>query len=83
MTGQTEAVPAQGSAGGQLQVSLNGEVLQMPAGSTLEALLQSRGLDPMTHATAVNGQFVSREARADHALKEGDTVMCFQAIVGG
>ena len=80
MTGQTEAVPAQGSAGGQLQVSLNGEALQMPAGSTL---LQARDLDPMTHATAVNGQFVPRDARAAHALQDGDTVMCFQAIVGG
>ena len=83
MTGQTEAVPAPGSAGGQLQVSLNGEALQMPAGSTLEALLQARDLDPMTHATAVNGQFVPRDARAAHALQDGDTVMCFQAIVGG
>ena len=55
----------------------------MPAGSTLEALLQARDLDPMTHATAVNGQFVPRDARAAHALQDGDTVMCFQAIVGG
>ena len=83
MTGQTEAVPAPGSAGGQLQVSLNGETLALPAGSTLDALLQARDLDPMTHATAVNGQFVPRDARAAHALQDGDTVMCFQAIVGG
>ena len=41
MTGQTEAVPAQGIAGGQLQVSLNGETLALPAGSTLDALLQA------------------------------------------
>ena len=66
-----------------MQVSLNGETLALPAGSTLDALLQARDLDPMTHATAVNGQFVPRDARAAHALQEGDTVMCFQAIVGG
>ena len=83
MTGQTEAVPAQGIAGGQLQVSLNGETLALPAGSALDALVEARDLDPISLSTAFNVQFVPRDARAAHALQEGDTVMCFQAIVGG
>lgn len=83
MTGHTPAARAQDGAGGRLQLTLNGEAVQLPAGSTLDALLQARALDPMTHATAVNGQFVAREARAGHVLQNGDTVMCFQAIVGG
>lgn len=34
-------------------------------------------------ATAVNGQFVARHARAAHALQDGDTVLCFSPITGG
>ncbi len=61
--------------------------LSLPVGCTLadavELLLQgsSRGAD--TIATAVNGEFVARAARADHALHDGDTVLCFSPITGG
>lgn len=34
-------------------------------------------------ATAVNGEFVARHARADHRLKEGDVVQIFSVITGG
>lgn len=34
-------------------------------------------------ATAVNGQFVARHARAAHVLQDGDTVLCFSPITGG
>lgn len=63
--------------------------LQLPAGSTLadavERLLQgqSRWRSPETVATAVNGDFVARTARATHALQHGDTVLCFAPITGG
>lgn len=61
--------------------------LQLPAGSTLadavERLLQGPSRSPDTVATAVNGDFVARTARATHALQHGDTVLCFAPITGG
>lgn len=64
--------------------------LSLPAGSTLadavEQLLQGGSHNTATAdtiATAVNGEFVARGARADHALHDGDTVLCFSAITGG
>ena len=70
-------------AAAALQLQLNGESVSLPAGSTLQDLLLARGLDPATHATAVNGSFVARDARGTHKLQQGDAVTCFQAIVGG
>ncbi len=64
--------------------------MSLPAGSTLadavEQLLQSGPRNAATAdtiATAVNGEFVARSARADHALHDGDTVLCFSPITGG
>nr|WP_315197316.1 MoaD/ThiS family protein [uncultured Aquabacterium sp.] len=61
--------------------------LQLPAGSTLadavERLLRAQSRSPDTVATAVNGDFVARTARATHALQHGDTVLCFAPITGG
>lgn len=61
--------------------------LSLPAGSTLadavEPLLQGSSRDATTIATAVNGEFVARAARAHHTLHDGDTVLCFSPITGG
>lgn len=70
--------------------------LSLPAGSTLAdavaTLLSAGPLSASTSAptpaadtiaTAVNGEFVARAARADHALHNGDTVLCFSPITGG
>ncbi len=61
--------------------------LSLPVGCTLadavELLLQGSSRESDTIATAVNGEFVARTARADHALHDGDTVLCFSPITGG
>lgn len=61
--------------------------LALPAGSTLAdavlALLDATHTDATQVATAVNGGFVPRHARATHALHDGDTVLCFSPITGG
>lgn len=67
--------------------------LSLPAGSTLAdavaQLLEGRSRDAAatvtadTIATAVNGEFVARTARAHHTLHDGDTVLCFSPITGG
>lgn len=66
-----------------VSIQLNGEAVALAGVSSLAQLLEQRGLDPCTHATAVNGQFVAREARSAQVLQPGDAVTCFQAIVGG
>ena len=61
----------------------NDLTLPCPDGLTLAALLESQQLDATQVATAVNGAFVPRAERATTPLQPGDTVLTFQAIVGG
>jgi sulfur carrier protein len=64
-------------------VTVDGAPREVPAGSTLGELLAALGHAPHAVATAVNGAFVAREARAAHRLQPGDAVLLFQPIVGG
>jgi sulfur carrier protein len=60
--------------------------VQMPAGSTVaDALAQLVGETDRaaSMATAVNGEFISRQARSGHRLSDGDTLLLFGAITGG
>ena len=70
-----------------LRVTLNGEAIALPAGSTLAALLAvhpaAREQSPNGYASAINGDFVPRGLRATTVLADGDAVTLFQAIVGG
>ena len=61
----------------------NDLTLSCPAGLTLAALLESQEVNAEQVATAVNGAFVARMQREATVLKPGDTVLTFQAIVGG
>lgn len=54
-----------------------------PLPDTLADLLAALGVAPDAVATAVNGQFVPRDRRAQHRLHAGDSVTTFQPIVGG
>ncbi len=64
-------------------LTFNDLTLPCPAGLTLAALLTEHGVNAEQVATAVNGQFVPRPLRDTTPLKPGDTVLTFQAIVGG
>jgi sulfur carrier protein len=68
---------------GELDIFLDGRPRRIASGTSLQSLMDQMGLDPADVATAVNGEFVSRAARADHLLQGGDSVMLFRAIVGG
>ena len=61
--------------------------LSLPHGSTLNGALAQLlpALDklPEQVATAVNGEFVPRHARAALVLQDGDAVLCFSPITGG
>ncbi|MFW9616516.1 sulfur carrier protein ThiS [Aquabacterium sp.] len=49
----------------------------------LHHILSLKPLTPDQVATAVNGTFVPRHARAQHILQDGDAVLCFTPITGG
>jgi sulfur carrier protein len=64
-------------------LTFNDLTLPCPQGLTLAALLASQQVEATQVATAVNGAFVSRDQRETTVLNPGDTVLTFQAIVGG
>ena len=69
-----------------MKIRLNGEPWETDA-STLEALLNElgdrEGLDVAAVATAVNGEFAPKTARAECALKEGDAIEVISPRQGG
>ena len=64
-------------------LTFNDLSLPCPEGLTLAALLDAQGVNAEQVATAVNGEFVPRTQRGVTVLQPGDTVLTFQAIVGG
>lgn len=83
-------MPAPATPPALLTIHTDHGPLSLPEGSTLAdavtALLQAGSRSPDaadTFATAVNGEFVARGARAHHMLHDGDTVLCFAPITGG
>lgn len=66
-----------------INITFNGEARQVPAGSSLADALATAELPAASFASAVNGEFVARDARAQTLLAEGDAVFTFQAITGG
>ena len=65
------------------QIVVNGAPQAWRPALTLAELLRDRSDDDDRVATAVNGAFVPRRARAATALAAGDAVLVFGAIVGG
>lgn len=65
------------------QITLNGEPRSLQEDATLADLVATLGQAPQSLATAVNGEFVPRAARATVQLREGDAVFTFQPITGG
>jgi sulfur carrier protein len=66
-----------------IAVTVNGERRELAAGATLADLVAALGHAPQALATAVNGEFVAREARPQRLLQDGDAVFTFQPITGG
>ena len=71
------------TAAAMLDIVVNGQAHTFVACSTLANLIGELGHAPDGIATALNGEFVARSQRAACVLRDGDSVACFQAIVGG
>ena len=66
-----------------LDVRFNGTQLRVPRGTTLATLLDQQDTAQTGVATAINGDFITRDLRARTILQAHDEVLTFQAIVGG
>jgi sulfur carrier protein len=64
-------------------ILVNGTAHAWRPGMTVADVVRERQDDDAAVATAVNGNFVPRPARADAAVAPGDTLLVFAAIVGG
>jgi len=67
----------------ELEITVNGETVQLPAGSTVAKLVAARGLRPEQVAVEVNREIVPRATHADHALSAGDRVEIVTMVGGG
>ena len=74
-----------GNGAALLRVRVDGVERLVPAGATLEQVLDGAGAvgDGAAFSTAVNGEFVARAARAARVLADGDEVLLFRPITGG
>ena len=67
----------------EIDIRLDDRPHRVAAGTSLAALVESLGHAPADVASAVNGAFVPRAARAGRVLEGGDAVLLFKPIVGG
>lgn len=65
-----------------LTIMLNGTPAQVEA-DRLDRLLEELGYDAATVATAVNEDFVPRNARPDTPLRDGDRLEVVAPLQGG
>lgn len=70
-------------AANSMQIQLNGEPYELPAGQTVADLLARLELTGRRLAVELNRDIVPRSAHANTALSEGDQVEVVHAIGGG
>ena len=66
-----------------ISIKLNGESKQVASGTNVAEVIAALESAPAAFATAVNGDFVARAARAERVLQDGDDLFVFQPITGG
>lgn len=66
-----------------MQIQLNGENVDIPDHSTIEALLEQAGFAGRRVAVEVNRAVVPRSRHTAHALEPGDRVEIVHALGGG
>jgi sulfur carrier protein len=65
-----------------MRIELNGAT-ELTKATTLAELIAERGFAPDTVATAVEGAFVQRSARAETSLRDGLRVEVLSPMQGG
>ncbi len=67
----------------RMHIHLNGDLLELPEGETVAALLARMELTGRRVAVELNQDIVPRSQHADTALNDGDHVEVVHAIGGG
>lgn len=66
-----------------MNIKINGEVRELPDGTTIEALLLLLDIKPVGIAIDVNREIVPKRLFSTTALKEGDAVEVVRMVGGG
>ena len=66
-----------------MQIVLNGEPRNVPAGSNPARVIELLALEGRRIAVEINGEIVPRSRYAEHELKAGDRVEIVHAVGGG
>ena len=66
-----------------MQITANGKALDLPEQSSVQALLEALGMDPVRVAVEHNRQIVPRNHFAATLLAAGDRVEIVQFVGGG
>ncbi|WP_273203192.1 sulfur carrier protein ThiS [Marinobacter subterrani] len=66
-----------------MQVDVNGESMELPAGATIATLIETMALTGKRLAVEVNEDIVPRSQHPDFTLSDGDRVEIVHAIGGG
>jgi sulfur carrier protein len=66
-----------------MQIKVNGEVREIPEGSTMLDLIRSLGLEERVMASALNMEIVKQDAWGNAVLQEGDTIELLDFVGGG
>lgn len=64
-------------------IQLNGETRQLPAATSIAALLETAGYAERRVAVEVNREIVPKSAHGERLLRDGDHVEIVHALGGG
>lgn len=67
----------------QIEISVNGNRLELPPQSPISAVLEKEGYDARFVAVVVNESFVPQSQHGSLILKPGDRLEILQPFVGG
>ncbi len=66
-----------------MKIKVNGETREFPEATTLQALIQSLGLESKVMAAAVNMEIVKQDGWDQAVLNDGDTIELLDFVGGG
>ncbi len=67
----------------EIQIQFNGQPHQVPAGTTIERLLEQFKMEPRYVAVEVNLALIPRGQHAQYVLKDGDRLEVVTLVGGG
>ncbi|HTX56056.1 MAG TPA: sulfur carrier protein ThiS [Candidatus Acidoferrales bacterium] len=66
-----------------MKATINGEVRDLPEGTTIATLLEALGVTHNGIAVAKNDRVIRRSAYEDSPIADGDAIEIIKAVAGG